>query len=61
MADMAKICNNVPTINLYFFALCKIRSSYGPFAYFSDIFISGKNVAVYLSSEMQVDNNLNRL
>ena len=26
--------------------VAKVRSSYGPFAYFSDIFISGKNVVI---------------
>ena len=28
-----------------YFVETKVRSSYGPLAYFSDIFISGKNVA----------------
>ena len=33
--------------------IVKVRSRYGPLAYFSDIFISGKN--------MQADHNLNGL
>ena len=38
----------------------KVRSSYGPPAYFSDIFISGKNV-VFSAQNMQADDNLNGL
>ena len=34
-----------PIFHLYIDA-AKVRSSYGPLAYFSDIFISGKNVVI---------------
>ena len=32
------------------FAAAKVLSSYGPLAYFSDIFISGKNVVISAAS-----------
>ena len=31
----------------YLMAIPKVRSSYGPLAYFSDIFLSGKNIVIY--------------
>ena len=40
--------------------LDKVRPSYGPVEYFSNIFISGKNVAFFVQ-KMQADHNLNRL
>ena len=49
----------------------KVRSSYGPLAYFSDIFISGKNVVFSvnnifarnenISKNKQADHNMNGL
>ena len=36
----------VPILLVASKVLSKVRSSYGPLAYFSDIFISGKNVVI---------------
>ena len=41
-----------------------LKSSYGPLIYFSDIFISGKNVVIFARNEntyRKADHNLSRL
>ena len=45
------------TVNTQMNLVLKVRSSYGPLAYFSDIIISGKNVVF----SVQADHNLNEL
>ena len=45
---------NVDPYGILFHAMVgKVRSSYGPLAYFSDIFISGKNVVVFSVQKRQ--------
>ena len=39
----------------------KVRSSYGPLAYFSDIFISGKNVVLFYLGSLNAQTEIQTL
>ena len=44
--------------NFFLKIIIKVRSNYGPLAYFSDIFISGKNVVFSAGWRHFVDNDI---